>query len=942
MRISQLLVVVAALATAHVAAQEPTIPPPPPANTQSNAPAATNSPGSAPAPPNGPPGQPVPGQPGQPATGQPPQPSVAGSVIEVFECAAAQLSIGATAEAKCVGEESKKFNYVQPSVPESPSLTVKYGRSPTPPSPALQIFKADYNDKLTDIQFLGLPTINATLSFPQDVFESVVNLNQLVFHDVKFKSSNVIFRGLSKLTSLKMTNTNAHDVSLAQNASNLQFVDFFNTKFTTLPSLFYERAYSQKLKLAGAISIAPSASALKLSQAQLQNIRNNVDDLDLLGIKIPEDCSAQPGWFVVCPSEKGSSGSGLGSAGGEQVAIKRLAPHRRKDLKQLLSFVEEAKLVASMQHPRIIRFIGIAWDSPLDIHVVTEYMEQGDVRSFLRHYHETRHPTGFSNDKLKIALHIAQGLAYMHAHQPQVLHRDLKSSNVLLTTDLDAKLIDFGVSRERADHTMTVGVGTLRWMAPEVMSGGRYGDRADVFSFGVILSELDTHELPYTVDGQPLRDEVIIARVSMGTLETTMRWKLSSMLALVPAMTLVMAMAEARTQAVNMTGEPSSACSLVLPGGKRENLCPGVISVYVNYEGGDPIFGIKTNGSVIVRGGRGDDDNAFVIQGADGFRPILSFKDDPFKSYSPLYALALADNPSMGLPRLLYQRKYDEVIINDLSFNFQEPKRLLLTENEYNNAVHNLNNTSLESIQLTKNCSTPTLVIGKEISQGAYGRVYEGTWQEEKIAIKRLAPHRREDLDHFLSFIDEAKLMASMQHPRIIRFIGIAWDSPLDIHVVTEYMEQGDLRRLLVRYRKQNRPTGFSNDKLKIALHIAQGLAYMHAHQPQVLHRDLKSSNVLLTTDLDAKLIDFGVSRERADHTMTVGVGTLRWMAPEVMSGGRYGDRADVFSFGVILSELDTHELPYTVDGQPLRDEVIIARVSMGTLEAIGHRRLQS
>ncbi|KAJ0390035.1 hypothetical protein P43SY_010720 [Pythium insidiosum] len=194
MRISQLLVVVAALATAHVAAQEPTIPPPPPANT--------NSPGSAPPPPNGPPGQPAPGQPGQPATGQPPQSPVPGSVIEVFECAAAQLSIGATAEAKCVGDESKKFSYLQPSVPDSPSLTVKYGRAPNPPNQALEIFKADYNDKLTDIQFLGLPTINATLSFPQDVFEGVVNLNQLAFHDVKFKSSNVIFRGLSKLTSL--------------------------------------------------------------------------------------------------------------------------------------------------------------------------------------------------------------------------------------------------------------------------------------------------------------------------------------------------------------------------------------------------------------------------------------------------------------------------------------------------------------------------------------------------------------------------------------------------------------------------------------------------------------------------------------------------------------------------------------------------------------------
>ncbi|GLE05364.1 hypothetical protein PINS_up014377 [Pythium insidiosum] len=225
------------------------------------------------------------------------------------------------------------------------------------------------------------------------------------------------------------------------------------------------------------------------------------------------------------------------------------------------------------------------------------------------------------------------------------------------------------------------------------------------------------------------------------------------------------------------------------------------------------------------------------------------------------------------------------------------------------------------------------LTIGTEISQGAFGRVYRGSYQGERVAIKRLAPHRRKELKQFMLFVDEAKLMASMRHARVIRFVGIAWSSPLDLHVVTEYMDGGDLRVLLAQYQEQRRPTGFSRDKLKIALHVAEGLAYMHALRPKVLHRDLKSRNVLLTTSLDAKLIDFGVARERADHTMTTGVGTLRWMAPEVMAGGHYGESADVFSLGVILSELDTHELPYCgADGVPMRDEAIIARVSMGTL----------
>ncbi|KAG6953804.1 hypothetical protein JG688_00012639 [Phytophthora aleatoria] len=71
------------------------------------------------------------------------------------------------------------------------------------------------------------------------------------------------------------------------------------------------------------------------------------------------------------------------------------------------------------------------------------------------------------------------------------------SRNILLTESLDAKLTDFGASRIRSDATMTAGVGSSLWMAPEVMMGKRYGEKADVFSLGVVISEQDTHELPY-------------------------------------------------------------------------------------------------------------------------------------------------------------------------------------------------------------------------------------------------------------------------------------------------------------------------------------------------------------------------------------------------------------------------------------------------------------
>ncbi|KAJ0410480.1 hypothetical protein ATCC90586_000650 [Pythium insidiosum] len=228
--------------------------------------------------------------------------------------------------------------------------------------------------------------------------------------------------------------------------------------------------------------------------------------------------------------------------------------------------------------------------------------------------------------------------------------------------------------------------------------------------------------------------------------------------------------------------------------------------------------------------------------------------------------------------------------------------------------------------------SLSDLLLGDKIGHGAYGEVFVGEYRSVPVAIKRLSPQHRHDIKLLESFLNEAKLTASLQHPRIIHFVGIAWDTSSDVHVVTEYMSGGDLRSLLSMYRQQRRPTGFDQHKLRIALNIVEALSYLHARQPQVLHRDLKSRNVLLSTQHEAKLIDFGVSRERADSTMTAGVGTLRWMAPEVMRGGRYSDMADIFSFGVVLSELDTHRIPYSVDGAPSNDLAIITQVAMGQL----------
>ncbi|RLN89989.1 hypothetical protein BBJ28_00002386 [Nothophytophthora sp. Chile5] len=230
------------------------------------------------------------------------------------------------------------------------------------------------------------------------------------------------------------------------------------------------------------------------------------------------------------------------------------------------------------------------------------------------------------------------------------------------------------------------------------------------------------------------------------------------------------------------------------------------------------------------------------------------------------------------------------------------------------------------------------VIVDKLVNRGGYGELFAGTYNGWAVAIKMLHPEVRKSASHINGLLAEAKVMTMLDHPRIVHFVGVAWDSPTDLCVVTEFMEGGDLRQLLMKYQEQHEPFGFTHDKLKIALHVAHALTYLHSFEPPVIHRDLKSRNILLSADLDAQLTDFGVSRIRVDQTMTAAVGSSLWMAPEVMMGDRYDDKADVFSFGVVLSELNSHLLPYSHatmrdgSGGRMPDTAILQLVATGKL----------
>ncbi|EEY67478.1 protein kinase [Phytophthora infestans T30-4] len=114
------------------------------------------------------------------------------------------------------------------------------------------------------------------------------------------------------------------------------------------------------------------------------------------------------------------------------------------------------------------------------------------------------------------------------------------------------------------------------------------------------------------------------------------------------------------------------------------------------------------------------------------------------------------------------------------------------------------------------------------ISYGGQGQVSLGTYCDEQVAIKRLLPEKRKKLHEVSSFLAEIKKMASVEHPHIVHFIGVAWNSLTDLCAVSDFMDGGDLHSLLKHFETEKRPHEFNLDKSRIALQVAYALAYLH------------------------------------------------------------------------------------------------------------------
>ncbi|EQC27782.1 TKL protein kinase [Saprolegnia diclina VS20] len=191
------------------------------------------------------------------------------------------------------------------------------------------------------------------------------------------------------------------------------------------------------------------------------------------------------------------------------------------------------------------------------------------------------------------------------------------------------------------------------------------------------------------------------------------------------------------------------------------------------------------------------------------------------------------------------------------------------------------------------------LRVGEKIGGGGVGIVYSGTYRDQPVALKTLFDPR---VDQALKdeYMDELLVMSKLQHPHVVHFIGACMEAP-NLCFVMELCNMS----LFDRLHRTNLALSVT-ELVEIATGVADAMKYLHAQSPAIIHRDLKSQNVLLDMRGVVKLCDFGLV-----CTKETTAGTPAYMPPELLAGRPFSKAVDVYMYGVLLWELFARDVPF-------------------------------
>lgn len=199
------------------------------------------------------------------------------------------------------------------------------------------------------------------------------------------------------------------------------------------------------------------------------------------------------------------------------------------------------------------------------------------------------------------------------------------------------------------------------------------------------------------------------------------------------------------------------------------------------------------------------------------------------------------------------------------------------------------------------------------IGQGSYAKIYKVSKQNSNKVLVLKQMQISQDEDSLEQFQTEVKILSTINSPYIIKYYD-NFESPSSYNIITEYCENGDLGQLIAQYQTQSKKM---NEILiwKFFIQISLGLQYLHSKK--ILHRDIKSNNIFLTKDLNAKIGDLGIAKilYNTSHAHTF-IGTPYYLSPELCKDLPYDEKSDVWALGCVLYEMISLRHPFDADSK--------------------------
>ncbi|CAI5969853.1 unnamed protein product, partial [Closterium sp. NIES-65] len=532
------------------------------------------------------------------------------------------------------------------------------------------------------------------------------------------------------------------------------------------------------------------------------------------------------------------------------VAVKVLAPHSFQGMDE---FLNEITTVEGVQHRNIVRLLACCTEKVKAL--VYEFIPMGDVDAWLAKCSEGKAKFPWA-DRMKVIMGTAEALTFIH--KQRFIHRDFKSSNVLLTEDFTPKVADFGLAKGIEDwktHVTTRVMGSMGYIDPTYFESGHLCDKSDVFAFGLFMVEIlagksvlregfaeDIKAWLYEVDAPTAADMMDLAIINEANKTEA------------SAIAIIAKQSTARDWADRPTMEETSNYPVKKPVGAgfpeytydEMMLMTDKLKKPIGQGG----FGVVYKGylqdpaAVAAAAAAGGDGGG---GGADGGGGGAAAVDQVLVAV----AVKVLDNEDVEL-------KDDEQF--------------------------HVSRAELMAMEQLKHPTIPSLY--------AHGR------------LPRCPPPLVPPSFH------QAELMAmeQLKHPTILSLYGfVAKPTPALIY---EFITNGNAEAYL-RKAVQGKVEFSWKARLRVALMCAEALQVMHSHN--YVHRDFKASNVLLREDLTPVLADFGLARtvnNWQSHVTTRVMGSTGYIDPVYFESGHLNAKCDTYAFGIFLLELLAVKVP--------------------------------